>query len=84
MIPWVAWYYLSRDLYILFGLTLGYFVVPSAVVMGMSLIWFHDLDRFYRKKKEETPQNPFVKEYRKKLTGVAVVLHVVPLGVVYR
>ncbi len=85
VVGWVAWFYASRSYYPLLAVTLGYVAPPTIVLMIVSLVWYADLDRFYQKQREGgNSNNPFVKQYKKKLTAVLVIVHVMCLGVVYR
>ena len=83
-IVWVLSFYANERLYTLFGLTLGYLTLPGLVLTVMSLIWYYDLDRFYRKQKQTQPQHPAVRNYHKNFIISNVIIHSVLLGVVYR
>lgn len=82
---WAAYTYGNGDLYWLFGLTLAYLPLPTVILTTVSLVWYYNVDRFHRRRREREPQNVFsTTEYRKKLTVGAVSLHVLLLGMVYR
>lgn len=84
-IGWVAWLYATRSYYILLSITLAYVAPPTIVLMVVSLVWYADLDRFYRKQQENgQSENPFVKQYKKRLTIATVIVHVMSLGVIFR
>ena len=83
-IVWVLSFYANERLYTLFGLTLGYLTLPGLILTVMSLIWYYDLDRFYRKQKQTQPQHPAVRNYHKNFIISNVIIHSVLLGVVYR
>lgn len=68
----------------LFGLSLGYLVLPTVFIATISLVWYYNLDRFHRQRRERDPHNMEFIEYRKKFTVWALVLHILLLGVVYR
>ena len=91
MVLWVSWFYASERLYPLFGLTLGYLALPTVVLMFVSLVWYRDLDRFYRRERQR--RRELLREglrgggeitYKKKFNAAAVLLHLTLLGVVYR
>lgn len=85
---WVAYFYAMSDSYpnkfVLFGLSLGFLVLPSIFVASVSLVWYYNLDRFHRRRRERDPHNLEFIEYRKKFTLWALVLHILTLGLVYR
>ena len=81
---WAAYTYATGDLYLLFGLTLAYLPLPTVILATVSLVWYYNVDRFHRRRRERDPHNLSFGEYRKKLTAGAVVLHVLLLGMVYR
>lgn len=83
-IVWVMYLYAVNGLYVLFGLTLGYFTIPALVLSVISLIWYYDLDKFYKNQRQVNSRHPAVRDYRSNFTIVNVMVHAVFLGVVYR
>lgn len=84
---WVAYIYATSSFpqqYYLFGLSVGYLVLPTVFVATISLVGYYNLDRFHRRRRERDPHNLEFIEYRKKFTVWALVLHILLLGVVYR
>jgi len=84
---WVAYFYTTSmytNRYVLFGLSLGFLVLPSIFVASVSLVWYYNLDRFHRRRRERDPHNLEFIEYRKKFTLWSLVLHILTLGLVYR
>jgi uncharacterized membrane protein len=84
VLAWAAYTYGNNDLYILFGLTLAYLPLPMVILATVSLVWYYNLDRFHRRRRDRDPHNLSFVEYRKKLTVGAITLHVFLLGMVYR
>ena len=87
MYVWVAYIYATGTYpqkYYLFGLTLGYLVLPTVFIATISLVWYYNLDRFHRRRRERDPHNLEFIEYRKKFTVWTLMLHILLLGVVYR
>lgn len=84
---WVSYFY-SMSLYpynyVLFGLSVGFLALPTIFVATISLVWYYNLDRFHRRRRERDPHNLEFIEYRKKFTLGALILHILTLGVVYR
>lgn len=84
---WVAYFY-ATSMYpnrlVLFGLSLGFLVVPCICVATVSMVWYYNLDRFHRRRRERDPHNLEFIEYRKKFTLWTLVLHILTLGIVYR
>lgn len=84
---WVAYTYQKsafKENFYLFGLSVGYLVLPTVFIATISLVWYYNLDRFHRQRRERDPHNMEFIEYRKKFTVWALVLHMLLLGVVYR
>lgn len=84
---WVTYIYAKSAFaqkYYLFGLSVGYLALPTIAVATISLVWYYNLDRFHRKRKERDPHNMEFIEYQKKFTFCALLLHILLLGVVYR
>lgn len=84
---WVAYIYAKSGFsqkYYLFGLSIGFLVLPTVVIASISLVWYYNLDRFHRQRRERDPHNMEFIEYRKKFTFCTLLLHVLLLGVVYR
>lgn len=85
---WVIYTYAKSAFaarYYLFGLSIGFLVFPAVFVASLSLVWYYNLDRFYRRRRERDPHNMEFIEYRKKkFTIWALILHILLLGVVYR
>ena len=84
---WAAYFYAKseyRENYVLFGLTIGFLALPTVIVATTSLIWYYNLDRFHRRRRERDPHNLEFIEYRKKFTFGALLLHILLLGLVYR
>ena len=84
---WVAYVYAKSTFsmkYYLFGLSVGYLVLPTVFVATISLVWYYNLDRFHRRRRERDPHNLEFIEYRKKFTVWALILHILLLGLVYR
>lgn len=84
---WVAYIYATSTFpqkYYLFGLSIGYLVLPTVFIATISLVWYYNLDRFHRRRRERDPHNLEFLEYRKKFTVWSLVLHIMLLGVVYR
>ena len=84
---WVAYFYstsMYTNRYVLFGLSLVFLVLPSIFVASVSLVWYYNLDRFHRRRRDRDPHNLEFIEYRKKFTLWALVLHILTLGLVYR
>ena len=84
VLAWAAYTYGNNDLYVLFGLTLAYLPLPTVILATVSLVWYYNLDRFHRRRRDRDPHNLSFVEYRKKLTVGAITLHVFLLGMVYR
>ena len=84
---WVIHFYSGSEYhhkYYLFGLSLGFVTLPTVVIAITSLIWYYNLDRFHRRRKERDPHNMEFIEYKKKFTFGALLLHILLMGVVYR
>ena len=84
VLVWAAYTYAVHDLYLLFGLTLAYLPLPTVILATVSLVWYYNVDRFHRRRRERDPHNLSFGEYRKKMTAGAVILHMLLLGMVYR
>ena len=84
VLAWAAYTYGNGDLYLLFGLTLAYLPLPTVILATVSLVWYYNLDRFHRRRRDRDPHDLSLGEYKKKLTGGAIALHVFMLGMVYR
>ena len=81
---WVAYTYASNNMYVPFGLSLGYLALPHVIIVTISLTWYYKLDRFHRKRKESDPHDLEFIEYRRKFSAATVILHILLLGMVYR
>ena len=84
---WVSYIYAKSNFtarYYLFGLSVGFLVLPTVFVATISLVWYYNLDRFHRRRRERDPHNMEFIEHKKKFTIWALLLHIVLLGVVYR
>ncbi len=84
---WVSYIYARSNFtarYYLFGLSVGFLVLPTVFVATVSLVWYYNLDRFHRRRRERDPHNMEFIEYKKKFTIWALLLHILLLGVVYR
>lgn len=84
---WVAYFYAMSAYpykYVLFGLAVGFLALPTIFVAAVSLVWYYNLDRFHRRRRERDPHNLEFIEYRKKFTFGALFLHILTLGLVYR
>lgn len=84
VLAWAAFTYGNSDLYLLFGLTLAYLPLPTVILATVSLVWYYNLDRYHRRRRDRNPHDLSLGEYKKKLTGGAIALHVFLLGMVYR
>lgn len=84
---WVSYIYATSSFpqrYYLFGLSVGFLVFPTVFVATISLVWYYNLDRFHRRRRERDPHNMEFIEYKKKFTISALLSHILLLGVVYR
>ena len=87
MYVWVSFEYARSTYdakYYLFGLSIGFLVIPTVFVGTISLVWYYNLDRFHRRRRERDPHNMEFIEYKKKFTIWALLLHILMLGAVYR
>ena len=84
VVVWVAYFYGTQNLYILFALMLGFTALPRVIIATISLVLYYNHDRFHRRRKERDPHNLEFIEYQKKFTIAAVALHTMFLGIVYR
>ena len=68
------WSYAIARQWLFVGLNVGFLVVPTALVMAVSLVWYCKTDQFHR----DTPG------YKGRVNVVSVVMHFCQLGVIYR
>ena len=80
---WVSYSYIHKR-YVIFGLSVGFLVVPMVIVAAVSLVWYYNLDRFHQRRRAMEPHNLEFIEYRKKFTSGTIFLHVLSLAVIYR